>query len=134
MATQARTRALQAVVDAKGPWLEKAKTVAKRLAGISREARPILHDASELAGSTKKDDLVIQELACELRDIASGLTSEDATRAALVAMGRFATELDRVFLETLVNDPDDALTPLRLETLAHGAQSMLRIADFSKLE
>jgi glycyl-tRNA synthetase beta chain len=133
VATHARARALQAVVDAKEPWLDKAKTVAKRLAGISREARPLLHEASELAASKKKDDLVIQKLAHELRDIASGLTTEEATRAALVAMGRFATELDRVFLETLVNDPDDALTPLRLETLAHGAQSMLRIADFSKL-
>ena len=54
-------------------------------------------------------------------------------RAALVAMGPVATELDRIFVETLVNDPDDALTKIRLETLAHGARSMLRIADFSKL-
>jgi hypothetical protein len=39
----------------------------------------------------------------------------------------------RPFGPTLVNDPDDALTTIRLETLAHGAQSMVRIADFSKL-
>jgi hypothetical protein len=48
-------------------------------------------------------------------------------------MGPIATELDRIFVETLVNDPDDARTRIRLETLAHGAQSMLRIADFSRL-
>jgi hypothetical protein len=48
-------------------------------------------------------------------------------------MERVATELDRIFLETLVNDPADALTKIRLETLAYGAQSMLRIADFSRL-
>ena len=54
-------------------------------------------------------------------------------RSALMMMSQVATELDRVFVETLVNDPSDPLTPIRLETLAHGAQSMLRIADFSKL-
>lgn len=133
VAALARARALQAVVDAKEPWLDKAKIVAKRLAGISREAQPTLHDASAFAGSKKRDDVVIQQLVRDLHDIAGGLSNEQAMRAALVAMGRFATELDRVFLETLVNDPADALTRLRLETLAHGAQSMLRIADFSKL-
>jgi glycyl-tRNA synthetase beta chain len=133
VAAMARARALQVVVDANEPWLDKAKIVAKRLAGISREAQPTLHDASAFAGSAKQDDVVIQKIVRDLHEIAGGLTSEQAMRAALVAMGRFATELDRVFLETLVNDPSDALTPLRLETLAHGAQSMLRIADFSKL-
>jgi glycyl-tRNA synthetase beta subunit len=48
-------------------------------------------------------------------------------------MGRVATELDRIFVETLVNDPDDAFTKIRLETLAYGARAMLEIADFSKL-
>ena len=38
-----RARALQAVVDGKQPWLEKAKLVAKRLSGISKEAVPHLH-------------------------------------------------------------------------------------------
>ena len=39
VASLARALALQTVVDAKEPWLDKAKTVAKRLAGISREAQ-----------------------------------------------------------------------------------------------
>ena len=50
-----------------------------------------------------------------------------------MSMERVATELDRIFVETLVNDPADAFTAVRLETLAHGARSMLRIADFSRL-
>ena len=133
VAVQARVRALQRVVDANEPWLEKAKIVAKRLAGISREATPTLHEASAFASSKKADDVVIQKLVHDLHDIAKALTSEQAMRSALVAMGRFATELDRVFVETLVNDPSDALTKIRLETLAHGAESMLKIADFSKL-
>ena len=62
-----------------------------------------------------------------------GLTTEQAMRTALMRMGDVATELDRIFVETLVNDPADPHTAIRLETLAHGAQSMLRIADFSKL-
>src|SRR5262249_6887921 len=37
--TMVRARALQAIVDEKQPWLEKAKMVAKRLSGISKEAK-----------------------------------------------------------------------------------------------
>jgi glycyl-tRNA synthetase beta chain len=133
VAVMARARALQAVVDAKEPWLDKAKIVAKRLAGISREAQPVMHDVGAFSGSKKKDDVVIQRLVHDLADTAAGLTTEQAMRAALMTMGQVATELDRIFVETLVNDPDDALTRIRLETLAHGAQSMVRIADFSKL-
>ncbi len=133
VSVQARARTLQAVVDAKEPWLDKAKIVAKRLSGISREARPALHEPGEFAASKKADDRVIQRLASELDHIAANLTTEKDMRAALAAMVPFATELDRIFVETLVNDPADPLTPIRLETLAHGAQSMLRIADFSKL-
>jgi glycyl-tRNA synthetase beta chain len=132
-AVLARAKALQAVVDAKEPWLEKARTVAKRLSGISREAQPVLHAAAAFQGSTKKDDAVLQKLVHDLDAIATGLTTEQAMRTALMAMGPVATELDRIFVETLVNDAGDPLTKLRLETLAHGAQSMFRIADFSKL-
>ncbi len=133
VAVLARARALQAVVDAKEPWLDKAKTVAKRLSGISREAQPVLHEAGDFRLSKKADDAVIQRLVEDLHAIASGLVSERATRAALLAMGPLAMELDRIFVETLVNDAADPLTPIRLETLAHGALSMLQIADFSKL-
>jgi glycyl-tRNA synthetase beta chain len=133
VAALGRARALQALVDAKEPWLDKAKIVAKRLAGISREATPVLHPATDFRGSAKKDDAVIQELVRELDATTASLDSEQSVRAALVKMGALATELDRIFVETLVNDPDDALTRIRLETLAHGARAMLRIADFSRL-
>jgi glycyl-tRNA synthetase beta subunit len=84
-------------------------------------------------GSAKKDDLAIQRLVCDLDLATDGMATEKAVRDALMRMERVATELDRIFLETLVNDPADALTKIRLETLAYGAQSMLRIADFSRL-
>ena len=129
----ARARALQVVVDAKEPWLEKAKIVAKRLAGISHEAKPELHPTTRFEGSPKADDLVIQRLAHDLHETAVGLTTEQAMRAALMRMSEVATQLDRIFVETLVNDPADSFTKVRLETLAHGAQSMFQIADFSKL-
>ncbi|HEX4447910.1 MAG TPA: hypothetical protein VH044_14280, partial [Polyangiaceae bacterium] len=133
VATSARARALKAVVDAKEPWLEKARLVAKRLAGISREAKPAMHGAASFQGSAKKDDVAIQGLVHELHAATESLVTEKGVRDALMSMERVATELDRIFVETLVNDPADAFTGVRLETLAHGAKAMLRIADFSKL-
>ncbi len=131
--TLARALALQAVVDEKEPWLAKAKIVAKRLAGISHEATPQLHAITAFQGSAKEDDRAIQKLVQDLERATQTLATEEAVREALMSMGRVATELDRIFIETLVNDPADPFTAKRLETLAHGAQSMLRIADFSRL-
>jgi glycyl-tRNA synthetase beta chain len=133
VAAHARARALQIAVDAKEPWLDKARIVAKRLAGISREAQPVLHPQSAFLASAKRDDVAIQTLVRDLSDATPRLTTEKAMRDALLSMGRVATELDRIFVETLVNDPDDAFTKIRLETLAYGARAMLEIADFSKL-
>jgi glycyl-tRNA synthetase beta chain len=92
-----RARALQAVVENKEPWLEKAKTVAKRLAGISRQAKPVLHDASELASSKKRDDEAIVRLVLELDTLTEALVTEESVRSALVTMEKVATELDRIF-------------------------------------
>jgi len=133
VAVQARARALQAVVDAKEPWLDKARIVAKRLGGISREAQPVLHPESAFRASAKRDDVAIQGLVRGLSEATQRLTTESAMRDALVSMGRVAIELDRIFVETLVNDPEDKLTKIRLETLAYGARAMLSLADFSKL-
>jgi glycyl-tRNA synthetase beta chain len=133
VATMARARALKAVVDAREPWLDKARTVAKRLAGISREATPKLHAAGAFQGSAKNDDVAIEGLVRELNSATENLGTEKGVRDALMSMERVALELDRIFIETLVNDPADAFTAVRLETLAHGARSMLRIADFSRL-
>ncbi len=133
VAAQARARALKAVVDANASWLDKARVVAKRLTGISREATPRMHRATAFEGSAKKDDIAIQGLIGDLNAATENLTSEKGVRDALMSMEKVATELDRIFAETLVNDPNDTFTPMRLETLAHGAKAMLRIADFSKL-
>jgi glycyl-tRNA synthetase beta chain len=133
VASFARARALRAVVDAKEPWLERAKVVAKRLAGISREATPRLHEPGAFGGSAKKDDAAIQAIVADLHAATESLTTEQSVREALMRMARVATELDRIFVETLVNDPNDPLTAARLETLAYGAAAMLRIADFSRL-
>jgi glycyl-tRNA synthetase beta chain len=133
VATLARARALKAVVDAREPWLDKARIVAKRLAGISREATPKLHAAGAFQGSAKNDDVAIEGLVRELNSATENLATEKGVRDALMSMERVALELDRIFVETLVNDPADAFTAVRLETLAHGARSMLRIADFSRL-
>jgi glycyl-tRNA synthetase beta chain len=133
VATLARARALKAVVDAREPWLDKARIVAKRLAGISREATPKLHAAGAFMGSAKSDDVAIEGIVRELHSATENLGTEKDVRDALMSMERVALELDRIFVETLVNDPADAFTAVRLETLAHGAMSMLRIADFSRL-
>ncbi len=130
----ARARALKAVVDANEPWLERARVVAKRLAGISREATPRLHGVAAFEGSAKRDDGAIRELVADLNSATESLTTEKGVRDALMSMERVATELDRIFVETLVNDPDDRFTTVRLETLAYGAAAMLRIADFSRLK
>src|SRR5580658_1678933 len=129
----ARARALQMVVDASEPWLDKAKTVAKRLTGISREAQPKLHSAASFAQSAKADDAVIQRLIADLDAATGTLVTERAGRDALLGMERVETERVRFFVETLDNDPADPFTLARIETLAHGAQSMVRIADFSRL-
>jgi glycyl-tRNA synthetase beta chain len=134
VACLARARVLQAVVDKKEPWLEKAKIVAKRLAGISREAKPFLWTGVQFKSSKKPDDQAIAKLVEKLDALTNGLTTENGVRVALTTMGEFANDLDRIFVETLVNDPDDAFTEKRLQTLAYGAQAMLRIADFSRLD
>jgi glycyl-tRNA synthetase beta chain len=128
----ARARALKVVVDGKEPWLEKAKVVAKRLSGISKEAEPKMHARAVFDGG-KKDDLAIVELVEQTDQLTRALVDEAAVRRALESTGRTATELDRIFVETLINDPNDPRTRERLEVLSFGAKCLLRIADFSRL-
>ncbi len=130
--TMVRARALQAVVDGKQPWLEKAKLVAKRLSGISKQAQPKLH-AREAFSNAKKDDASIVKLVEDADAKTRDLGDVAKVRAALEFTGELATRLDEIFVATLINDPDDADTPKRLELLSYGAGCMLRIADFSKL-
>jgi glycyl-tRNA synthetase beta chain len=130
--TMVRARALQAVVDRGASWLDKAKLVAKRLAGISKEAQPKFH-AADAFTSSKKDDAAIVKLVQDVHERTHDLTDAAKVDAALASFEALAVRLDEIFASTLINDPADACTPQRLEVLSFGARCMLRIADFSKL-
>ncbi len=128
--TFVRARVLAQAVAKDEPWLAKARTVAKRLSGIAKDATPVLHDKSAF---TKADDATICDVVQRIADATGDLTTEEHVRAGLAHAEDVAERLDAIFLQTLVNDPADALTPKRLEVLAFGAQAMRRLADFSRL-
>ncbi|MBS2011945.1 MAG: hypothetical protein JST00_03595 [Deltaproteobacteria bacterium] len=81
----------------------------------------------------KPDDAVIVDVVVKVDSSTKDLTTEAAVSAALAEAEDLAARLDDIFTRTLVNDPNDARTPKRLELLSYGAQCMLRIGDFSKL-
>jgi glycyl-tRNA synthetase beta chain len=126
----ARAVAVHRAVAEGRAWLEKARTVAKRLSGISKESKPVLHakDAFE-----KPEDATIVDVVARVDASTRELHTEAAVTAALKEAEDLAQRLDAIFESTLVNDPNDARTPKRLELLSYGAQCMLRIGDFSKL-
>ena len=82
---------------------------------------------------TKDTDATIVDVVLGLDEKTASLVDEKSVRDALEAMGSLAEQVDAIFVSTLVNDPEDALTPLRLSLLSYGASCMLRIADFSRL-
>jgi glycyl-tRNA synthetase beta chain len=112
------------------PGLEKARTVAKRLSGISKEHTPRFHVREDF---TKPDDALIHDVVRQVHEATRALTSEAAVSAALGSAIDLAQKIDAIFLSTLVNDPADPLTPKRLELLSYGADCMLRLADFARL-
>ena len=126
----ARAKALHSALTEGRAWLEKARTVAKRLSGISKEATPVLHGKDVFE---KPDDHAIVDVIVKVDASTKALETEDAVTAALAGAEDLAARLDDVFNRTLVNDPNDARTPKRLELLSHGAKCMLRIGDFSRL-
>ena len=126
----ARARAVHSAVTEGKAWLAQARTVAKRLSGISKESKPVLHAKEAFE---KADDAVIVDVVARVDAATRDLTSEAAVTAALGQAEDLAARLDDIFTRTLVNDPADARTPQRLELLSYGAQCMLRIGDFSKL-
>jgi len=126
----ARAKAVHSAVTEGKAWLAQARTVAKRLSGISKESKPILHGKEAFE---KEDDAVIVDVVAKVDASTKELHTEAAVSAALAQAEGFAARLDDIFTRTLVNDPNDARTPLRLELLSYGAQCMLRIGDFSKL-
>ncbi|MDB4945369.1 MAG: Glycyl-tRNA synthetase beta chain [Labilithrix sp.] len=126
----ARARAVHGAVTEGKPWLAQARTVAKRLSGISKESTPVLHDKAVFE---KADDAVIVDVVARVDAATRDLTTEAAVTAALGQAEDLAARLDDIFTRTLVNDPADARTAQRLELLSYGARCMMRIGDFSKL-
>jgi glycyl-tRNA synthetase beta chain len=126
----AKARALHAVVTEGQPWLEKARTVAKRLAGISKEAERVLHPEASLG---KETDKVIHRLVTEVDEMTRALFDEASVRRALSGAEKLSEDVDQIFVTTLVNDPGDPQTKQRLEVLSYGNRCMLRIADFTRL-
>jgi len=126
----ARARALHAVVKEAQPWLGQARTVAKRLSGISKQSPPVLHPVSAFE---KPDDATIVKVVEDVDRLTRELHDEASVRKALAATEELAQRVDAIFVSTLVNDPADSRTPARLELLSYGAQCMLRLADFSRL-
>lgn len=126
----ARAKALHRAIAEGAPWLDKARTVAKRLSGISKEARPVFHGKEAFE---KADDHLIVDVVAKVDASTRSLDTEEAVTRALAGAEDLAARLDDVFTRTLVNDPADPRTPMRLELLSHGAECMLRIGDFSRL-
>jgi glycyl-tRNA synthetase beta chain len=117
-------------VSEQQPWLGKAKTVAKRLHGISKEAKPAFHTGDLFQ---KPEDATIVKVVLDTDKMTNDLYDELSIRRALAATEELAARIDDIFVKTLVNDPADPKTPQRLELLSYGAECMLRIADFSRL-
>lgn len=126
----ARAKALHRAVAEGAPWLEKARTVAKRLTGISKETKPVFHGKDAF---DKSDDHLIVDVVAKVDSLTQSLDTEDVVTRALSGAEDLAANLEEIFTRTLVNDPDDPRTPMRLAVLSYGARCMLKIADFSRL-
>ena len=111
---------------------QNAKTVAKRLSGISKAATPTFHGIEVFSADREKNQVFV-DLVSALARSTHDLASTAQVNEALQAMPAVVDKLEEIFTKTLVNDPKDPLTPQRLELLSYGAGCMLRIADFSRL-
>ena len=76
--TRMKARVLKLAVDDQPPWLEKARTVSKRLSGISKEHPPRFHVREDF---TKADDALIHDVVHQVHEATRALTSEAAVRS-----------------------------------------------------
>ncbi len=129
--TALKAEVLEGLVQTKAPWLASARTVAKRLSGIAKDATPTLHGASEF---TKESDQAIVALVERIDALTQELVTKAAIESAYASAAELATTVDRIFTDTLVNDPADALTPKRLAVLSYGAAALQRLGDFTRLQ
>jgi glycyl-tRNA synthetase beta chain len=132
--TRYKALAIHDVVKKGEPWLARAKTVAKRMNGISKTASPRFHDEAAFGTTeTASGNGLVVSLVRTVDHVTASLSSVRHVTEALRATEQLANALEQIFDKTLVNDPNDPLTLKRLELLSFGAECMLRIADFSRL-
>lgn len=129
--TALKAEVLEGLVQTKAPWLASARTVAKRLSGIAKDATPVLHGAGEF---TKESDQAIVALVERIDALTQNLVTKESIERAYASAAELATTVDRIFTDTLVNDPADALTPKRLAVLSYGAAALQRLGDFTRLQ
>ena len=125
-----KAEVLEGLVQTKAPWLDSARTVAKRLSGIAKDAAPVLHGAAEF---TKDSDKAIVALVERIDALTQALVTREAITEAYASAAELATTVDRIFTDSLVNDPADDRTPKRLALLSFGASALQRLGDFSRL-
>ena len=126
-----KAEVLHGLVETRAPWLQAARTVAKRLSGIAGNAPAVLVPASEFS---KETDRAIVALVERIDSLTQVLETRDAVRAAYASAAELATTVDRIFTDSLVSDPADPLTPRRLSVLSYGAAALLRLGDFARLQ
>jgi glycyl-tRNA synthetase beta chain len=132
--TRSKALAIHGVVQKGEPWLARARTVAKRMNGISKTASPKFHDEAAFGTTeTTSGNGLVVSLVRSVDHVTAALATAEQVTAALKATEQLADALEQLFETTLVNDPSDPLTLKRLELLSFGAECMLRIADFSRL-
>jgi glycyl-tRNA synthetase beta chain len=129
--TSLKAEVLEGLVQTKAPWLASARTVAKRLSGIAKDATPVLHGGGEF---TRESDKAIVALVERIDSLTQDLVTKAAIERAYASAAELATTVDRIFTDTLVNDPVDALTPKRLAVLSYGAAALQRLGDFMRLQ
>ncbi len=112
--------------------LQNARTVAKRLSGISKAAKPVFHRIDAFGADVEKNHVFV-DLVTKIDGFTQDLESTSHVAEAIESTPAVVDKLEEIFVKTLVNDPADPLTPKRLELLSYGAECMLRIADFSRL-
>jgi hypothetical protein len=79
------------------PWLEKARTVAKRLSGIAKDATPVLHGKDVF---TKEDDATIVDVVGRIASATGDLTTEARVREGMSHAEDVAERLDAIFVRT----------------------------------
>ena len=88
---------------------------------------------SDLKGRIAPSDKAIVALVERIDALTQALVTREAISEAYASAAELATTVDRIFTDSLVNDPADDRTPKRLALLSFGASALQRLGDFSRL-